>query len=50
MFYLPPAIATALAQLKIYEPVAGSGMFILRALAPDLLLSNPPFCAKNTDV
>lgn len=40
LWYTPPAIPAA---LRGYQPAAGTGGFLLQALAAELVLSNPPF-------
>jgi hypothetical protein len=45
MFYLPPVVAAALAQLECYEPAAGTGGFLLQV--PAVELANPPFRVED---
>jgi len=48
MFYIPPVVAAALAQLEGYDPAAGAGGFLLQM--PAVELANPPFRVEGTDV
>lgn len=50
MFYLPPVVAAALAQLEGYEPAAGTGGFLLQVPATEFELANPPFSVERSDV